>query len=120
MGVVKSQSGLPCRASTIFTLKPQPAEHDRGQRDDEDFLDQLTSQPSLRISQRGPQKPESLLRKRREELHAHGVRRERVETGMGQDREEENQRNPGAGWRPLCTAEENARRQHRAEEREKQ
>ena len=39
---------------------------------------------------------------------------------MGQDREEENQRNPGARWRPLCTAEENAGRQHRAEEREKQ
>src|SRR6266540_1748446 len=77
MGVLKSQSGLPCRASTIFTRKPQPAEGDRGQRDDEDFLDQLTSQPSLRISQRGPQKPESLLGKRRKELHAHGVRRAR-------------------------------------------
>src|SRR5438132_4536922 len=68
--------GRACCSAAGLDAEP-PDEHG-GQQDKDSLLGELAQDTAARGAQRGPEKPESLLGERGEELHAHRVRRERV------------------------------------------
>src|SRR6266571_8504531 len=77
--------GRSCCSAPGFDAEP-PDEHG-GQQDKDSLLGELPQDTPAWRAQRGPGKAKSLLGKGGEELHAHRVRRERVQADVGDERQ---------------------------------
>jgi hypothetical protein len=98
--------------------EPAPPDQDRRQEDKGRLLNQLAEEIAGWITKRGPRKAKSVLRERRKELHTKRVRRERVETGMGCQRQGKYEGNPSPSRSPLGITEEQGGGHERTCERE--
>src|SRR5512142_1781656 len=98
----------------------EPGGDESGEQDDDSLLNQLGGKARVHTAKRGPGKPEALVGERGEELDAQGVRRERVETGMGEQREAQRDGNRSAVLRPRTAKEDRGRSEQRAGERERE
>src|SRR2546422_8418112 len=98
--------GSPGRDAAAADLDAEPADQHSGQQDNDSLLSELAQDTPARRAQRGPWEAKSLLRERGEKLHADRVRRKRVETGVGDEREAKSEGNARTSLVPLVATEE--------------
>src|SRR6267378_7842365 len=96
----------------ISYSQPEPSHQESGNQNNEGFLDELARHRAVRTPKRRPGKAEPLLGEGHEEPDAQRVGRERIETAMREQREE--QHDPG----PSLPAEEDSCDDNGSDERE--